>query len=194
MRCAIARRLGVMLLTSVWLVGGGAALAAKDDDDDEESKPPSPMQMLDGLKGIWSGETQGVNAVGESVRLRHSARVGNLLDGDLLVIETRALQTGGRIGEHSLAVISHDAGTGRYEIRAYAHGRAGSYPLLVTGKGVQWDVPLGRGATLRQRIDISGAEWHEVHEFLALDKPPRRTLDIQMQRRGDSDWPAAGAP
>lgn len=194
MRFTAARHLAAVLLAGVWLVSGGAALAAKDDDDDEDTKPPTPMQLLDGFKGVWSGETQGLNDVGETIRLRHSARAGNLLDGDLLLIETRAMQRGGRIGEHSLAVISHDAGTGRYEIRAYAHGRAGSYPLQVTGTGVQWDVPLGRGAKLRQRIEISGAEWREVHEFIAADKPPRRTLDIQMQRRGDSDWPAAGAP
>ena len=63
---------------------------------------------------------------------------------------------------------------------------------LVDG-GVVWELPLGPNALVRYTITLTDDTWHEIGEYIAAGQEPRRTIDIQLKRTRDTDWPAAQA-
>ena len=41
---------------------------------------------------------------------------------------------------------------------------------------------------VRYTADVTATTYHEVGEFVMPDQPPRRTFEMTLTRKGDSDW------
>ena len=93
---------------------------------------------------------------------------------------------------NAFAVVSWDEETGKYEMRSYAMGHAGTFPFALTDNGYVWEVPAGPGV-MRYEADVTATTFHEVGDFVMPGQPPHRSFEMTLTRRGDTDWPASGA-
>jgi hypothetical protein len=147
------------------------------------------MSKLGFLRGVWAGPASGTARSGDRYNVIQTERVGPMLGGDILVIEGRGYAEDGSTGFNAFGVVSWDPSTGKYEMRSYAQGHAGTFELLPTADGYRWEVPAGPGAVIRFTATIKEGAWHEVGEYIAGDKPPVRTFEMNLRRVGDTDWP-----
>jgi hypothetical protein len=147
------------------------------------------MAKLAFMRGVWAGPATGSGPGGERYRVTQTERVGPMLGGDILVIEGRGYAEDGSTGFNAFAVVSWDPRADRYEIRSYAQGRAGTFELRLTADGYVWEVPAGPGAVVRFTATIRGDTWREIGEYVAGDRPPVQTLEMDLRRVGDTDWP-----
>jgi hypothetical protein len=42
---------------------------------------------------------------------------------------------------------------------------------------------------MRFTATIKNGRWHEVGEYVAQGRPPAKTLEMNLRRVGDTDWP-----
>ena len=150
------------------------------------------MAKLNFLHGVWVGQASGTNPDRSSYAVTQTERIGPLLGGDILVIEGRGYNPDGGTGFNAFAVVSWDEETGKYEMRSYAMGNAGTFPFALTDTGYVWEVPAGPGV-MRYQADVTPTTFHEVGDFVMPGQPPHRGFEMTLTRRGDTDWPAAGA-
>lgn len=150
------------------------------------------MAKLAFMHGEWRGPASGTNPDRSSFAVTQTERIGPMLGGDILVIEGRGYNPDGATGFNAFAVISWDAETDAYEMRSYAHGYAGTFPLTLTDSGYVWEVPAGPGV-MRYEADVTATTFHEVGDFVMPGQPPHRSFEMTLTRRGDTEWPAAGA-
>lgn len=168
----------------------------------EEASSPTPtaktltrteaMARLNFLHGVWVGQASGTNPDRSSYAVTQTERIGPLLGGDILVIEGHGYNADGSTGFNAFAVVSWDEETGKYEMRSYAMGHAGTFPFALTDNGYVWEVPAGPGV-MRYEADVTATTFHEVGDFVMPGQPPHRSFEMTLTRRGDTDWPAAGA-
>ncbi|MEO1175158.1 MAG: hypothetical protein AAFX94_24345, partial [Myxococcota bacterium] len=78
--------------------------------------------------------------------------------------------------------------------RSYHRGHAGTFPFQPKKNGFVWSTPAGPNARMRYTATIKGNEWHQIGEYIAPGQPPRKTLEMNLKRIGDTGWPDAGAP
>jgi hypothetical protein len=111
----------------------------------------------------------------------------------VLVIEGTGYDAGGKVAFNAFGVISWNAQTQGYEFRAYNGGRAGTFKMTPTDTGAVWEMPAGPNANIVSTITIKDGTWHEVQQYVAQGQPARTTVEMNLKRIGDSDWPATGA-
>ncbi len=175
----------------MWIV---ATLAfAQDHPSANTPSSTALMRQLDKMKGVWIGEAKGIGADGKPYVIRQTERVGAMLDGDVLVIEGRGYASDGKLNFNAFGIISANSKEGNFEFRAYNRGRSGTYKMRLVDGGVVWELPLGPNALVRYTITLTDDTWHEIGEYIAAGQEPRRTIDIQLKRTRDTDWPAAQA-
>ncbi|HEY0052131.1 MAG TPA: DUF1579 domain-containing protein [Caulobacteraceae bacterium] len=150
------------------------------------------MARLSFMHGVWVGPASGVNPDRTAYAVTQTERIGPMLGGDVLVIEGRGYLPDGSTGFNAFAVVSYDARAGRYEIRSYTGGMAGTFPLTLTEDGYVWEVRSGPGV-MRFTATVNGDRYEEVGDFVMEGRPPVRSFQMSLARRGDTDWPAAGA-
>lgn len=151
------------------------------------------MARLSFMRGTWAGPASGTGMDGRPFQVWQTERMGPLLGGDVLVVEGRGYKDDDTTGFNAFAVISYEPRTGQYEIRSYAMGRAGTFPLTPTPDGCVWTVPAGPDRSLRYTAVVKDGVWNEVGDLLQEGKPAVRTFEMTLRRVGDTDWPAAGA-
>jgi hypothetical protein len=147
------------------------------------------MAKLGFMRGVWTGPASGTLPTGERYTVTQTERMGPMLGGDIIVLEGRGYRDDGSTGFNALAIVSWDPRAGKYEIRSYAQGRAGTFELKLTADGYTWEVPAGPGAVMRFTATIQGDTWREVGEYIAGDRPPVQTFEMNLRRVGDTDWP-----
>ena len=150
------------------------------------------MDKLAFMRGVWVGPASGVNRDGSRYAVTQVERIGPLLGGEVLVVEGRGYEADGSTGFNALGVVSWNAQEGRYEFRSWAQGQAGTFPFTLTDNGYVWEIPAGPGV-MRYTADVSETTYHEVGEFVVPGQPGRLVFEMTLTRRGDTDWPAAGA-
>lgn len=150
------------------------------------------MARLSAMYGVWSGPASGTNPDRSRYSITQTERIGPFLDGELIVAEGRGYREDGSTGFNALGVISFDEATQSYEIRAYAMGNAGTFPMTLTDTGYVWTIPAGPGQ-VTYTATITGDHYREVGVFSMPGIPPQQMFEMNLTRRGDSDWPAAGA-
>ena len=146
------------------------------------------MKALAFMDGEWRG-TATAEEVGE---MRHTERVGTLLDGTVRLVEGRAYDSAGKTRFNAFAIISYDPVRRTYMMHTHAMGYAGNYPLTVLADGFSWSHPDRPGAVVRYRATIKDGEWHEVGERVAGNARPVKTVELRVRRTGASAWPQAG--
>ncbi len=179
---------------------GSAASAQPGSTPDPSAGPWDPaarmaaqreaMKALAFLDGEWRGTARAEEFPGE---MRHTERVGTLLDGTIRLVEGRAYDSAGKPRFNAVAIISYDPVKRTYSMRSHAMGYAGDYPLTVRPDGFSWSHPAGPGATVRYTATVKDGEWHEVGERVAAEAAPVKTVELRVSRIGSEGWPEKGA-
>jgi hypothetical protein len=147
------------------------------------------MAKLAFMRGVWAGPATGTLPSGQRYTVTQTERMGPMLGGDIVVIEGRGYRDDGSTGFNAFAVVSWDPRADKYELRSYAQGQAGSFEMKLTADGYTWEIPAGPSAVIRFTATIKNDTWREVGEFVAGDKPPVQTFEMNLRRVGDTDWP-----
>lgn len=150
------------------------------------------MATLDWMNGEWVGTAEIMTGAGQTRTLRHTERIGPMLDGTLKVIEGHSYEADGSTGFNAFAILSWDDEQDRYVMRSYAQGRVGDFPLEITPTGWSWSTPARGGEIQYVTVHTDGG-WTETGDFIAPGREPMRVITLTLTRRGDSEWPAAGA-
>jgi hypothetical protein len=151
------------------------------------------MARLAFMRGVWAGPATGTLPTGQRYTVTQTERMGPMLGGDIVVVEGRGYRDDGSTGFNAFAVVSWDPRADRYELRSYAQGQVGTFEMKLTADGYTWEIPAGPGAVIRFTATIKNGTWREVGEYVAGDKPPVQTFEMNLRRVGDTDWPL-GAP
>ena len=160
-----------------------------------QPQPPRGKKAADALKamlGTWEG-TATINLPnGETMTIRQTERVGTMLDGQIVMVEGRGYNDAGDLVFNALGVISHNPSTDAWEMRSYTGGQSGTHTFEPTDDGFVWSVDNAAGR-VRYSATIDGETWTQVGELLVEGREPRKTIEMDLKRTGDCDWPAAGA-
>ncbi len=193
-----------MMKTRILLMAaliGPAASAQPGSAPDPSAGPRDPaarmaaqseaMSALAFLDGEWRGTARAEESPGE---MRHTERVGTLLDGTIRLVEGRAVDSAGKTRFNAFAIISYDPVKRTYSMRSHAMGYAGDYPLTVRPDGFSWSHPAGADATVRYTATVKDGEWHEVGERVAGDAAPVKTVELRVRRIGAGGWSQGAVP
>ena len=149
------------------------------------------MARLSFMEGRWRGPAVTTTPNGEH-RVTQTERMGPALDGTIRVIEGKGFAEDGTVVFHAFGIVSYDPRRQAYNLRSYAQGRVGDFPLRFTDTGMVWEIPAGP-MTIRYTATIGNGTWREVGERIVPGQPPRRFFEMNLVRVGDTDWPEAGA-
>lgn len=150
------------------------------------------MNKLVFMDGVWRGPASTILPSGEKHTITQTERVGPFLNGSVKVIEGRGYASDGSVTFNAFAVISYNPATHVHTMRSYAQGSVGDFVLTPTADGFAWDIPAGP-MTIRYTAVIKDGVWREVGDQIMPGKEPVRFFEMNLQRVGDTNWPAAGA-
>jgi hypothetical protein len=108
------------------------------------------------------------------------------------VVEGRGYGDDGNVAFNALGIISYDPNSKSYSMRSYALGYAGDFVLKPAADGFTWEIPAG-AITIRYTAKIKKGKWNEVGERIVPGMAPERIFEMNLERIGDTDWPA-GSP
>jgi hypothetical protein len=150
------------------------------------------MGRLAFLDGLWRGTAVAGPAGGPQRQMVQTERVGLALDGTVRVIEGRAHDADGTVLFQSFGIVSFDPSSNSFMLRAHADGQRGDFAFSVEADGYAWEVPSGPGR-VRYRARVADGRWRQAGELLLPERPPLEIFRMDLQRIGDTNWPAAGA-
>ena len=150
------------------------------------------LSQLEWMNGEWVGTAEVMVGMGQTRTLRHTERIGPMLDGVIKVIEGHSYEADGSTGFNAFAILSWDDENERYTMRSYVGGMAGDFPLEMTPAGWRWSTPA-RGGEIHYETIHDGDSWTETGDFVMPGREPMRVITLRLHRKGDSDWPAGGA-
>lgn len=150
------------------------------------------LDRLAMLDGEWRGPAHVITPDGTRIGMVQTERVGPMLDGTIRMIEGRGHAPDGRVVFNALGIVSYDPKTQSYTMRSYTGGHAGDFPLRATGDGFEWEIPSGP-ATMRYRATVRDGRRVQTGELIREGQPPLEMFGMQLERIGDSAWPAGGA-
>jgi hypothetical protein len=148
-----------------------------------------PLAYMD---GVWRGPAWTILESGEKRNVTQTERIGPFLDGSVKVIEGRGYGADGKVGFNALGIISYNLEKRGFVLHSYAMGYVGDFVLTPTADGYVWEIPAG-SMTIRYTAVIKDGTWREVGDRIVPGKDPARFFEMNLQRVGDTSWPAAGA-
>lgn len=154
-----------------------------------ERQAMAPLAFMD---GVWRGTAWSIAPSGQKHTLVQTERVGPFLEGAVKVVEGRGYDADGTMAFNAFATISYNPATKAYTMHSYAQGSVGDFTLTPSADGFVWEIPAGP-MTIRYTAVIKDGKWNEVGDRIMPGKDPVRFYEGNLQRVGDSDWPAAGA-
>ncbi len=150
------------------------------------------MASLAFMNGVWRGSAWTILLSGEKHTITQTERIGPFLDGSVKVIEGRGYDPDGRVTFNAFGTISYNAPTKIFTLHSYAQGNVGDFVLTPSADGYAWDIPAGP-VTIRYTATIKDGAWREVGDRIMPGKEPIRFFEMNLQRVGDTSWPAGGA-
>ncbi len=150
------------------------------------------LAKLSYMDGVWKGSAWTILPSGEKHVLTQTERVGPFLDGAVKVVEGRGYEADGKLAFNAFGTISYDPAKSAYTMHSYAMGFVGDYALTPTAAGFVWEIPAGP-MTIRYTATIEGGRWVEVGDRIVPGREPVRFLEMNLERVGDTSWPAEGA-
>jgi hypothetical protein len=150
------------------------------------------MDTLAFMDGVWRGPAWTLMPSGEKHHVTQTERIGPFLDGSVKVIEGRGYDSEGKVSFNAFGTVSYSPATGAYTLHSHAMGNVGDFALKPTADGYVWEIPVGP-MTIRYTATINGKKWHEVGDRIAPGQEPVRFFEMNLERVGDTKWPAEGA-
>lgn len=164
---------------------------AQETDHAAIAQQKQAMQRFAWMFGTWRGPAKGATREGPYT-VTQTERIGPMLDGTVVVIEGKGFRPDGSTGFNAFAVVSWDVPNKTYRMRSYALGHAGDFVLTPIDNGYSWQIPAGPNAVIRYTATLADGVWTEVGDFVPAGGQPRRVMEMNLTRVGDTDWPAAG--
>lgn len=190
------RKMLTSLIGVAWLaaLGTGSMLLAqgRPDSDALLASQREAMLKLSFMDGEWRGPAWTILPSGEKHAITQTERIGPILGGAVKVIEGRGYGADGSVSFNALGIISYDPAKQAYTMRSYAMGMAGDYAVTLAESGFSWEIPAG-AVTIRYTAFIRDGKWNEVGDRITPGQEPVRFFEMNLERIGDSNWPAAGA-
>lgn len=155
----------------------------------EDAKEPlAPFAWMDGR---WRGEARVLTRKGP-ITITQTERSGEALGGRIRIVEGKGYNPDGSIGFNAIGIIapSEDGG---FEMRSWTLDATGSFPIMLTDDGYEWQIPAGPGAVVRYSATYDGETWTETGHLIAEGRAPTETFHMAIKRIDHTDWPAAGA-
>ena len=149
----------------------------------------APLAFLDGQ---WRGEAWTMLPTGQKHGVVQTERVGPFLGGSVKVVEGRGYDPDGTVAFNAFGVISFDPAGKTYTLHSYAEGSVGDFPFTPHADGFTWEIAAGP-MTMRFSGVVKDGKWHEVGERLVANREPVRFFQMDLERIGDTAWPAEGA-
>ena len=150
------------------------------------------MKSLAFMDGVWRGSAWTILPSGEKHSVTQTERIGPFLDGSIKVIEGRGYDAEGKVSFNAFGTISYKPDQRSYSLHSYAQGYSGDFVLTPKEDGYVWEIPAGP-MTMRYTAVIKGGKWREIGEKIVAGKDPVQFFEMNLDRIGDTDWPAAGA-
>jgi hypothetical protein len=179
-----------LALAACLLLAGGAH--AQADTAALQAAQRQAMLPLAALDGTWRGTARVALEGGRVKELVQTERIGSMLGGTLKVIEGRGYAADGQLDFHAFAVVSFSPRTGKYNFHSHAQGQSGDFAFEPRPDGFVWTIKYGH-VIIRQTAVIKDGNWNEIGERLVEGQPPVKTVELNLRRVADTDWPAAGA-
>ena len=185
----VLRSLSPVLVAAVLAMGAIPAAAQYAPQPSGTPEHRAAIDRLDPLDGEWAGPAWSVGPGGGRIDMTQTERVGDLAGGSIKLVEGRGYTPDGKTAFNAFAVISYEPGTSAYTFTTFVDGQKHDFPLTVTPDGFVWERPAGPNAVVRFTAVIRDGKWHEVGEYIAAGQPPRRMIELNLRRVGDSRWP-----
>lgn len=179
------------LLAVAALFLAAAPSAAQEANPAAIAAQKEAMKRFEWMYGTWRGPAHGMTRAGP-YEVTQTERIGPILDGTVIVMEGKGFRPDGSVGFNAFAVLTYDVAAKRYSLRSHALGYSGDFTLNVTDSGYTWQIPAGPGATIDYKATFSQGVWTETGDYVAAGQPPRRIMEMNVRRVGDTDWPRAG--
>lgn len=177
----------VYVLAAAVLVALGGAAGARA----QEPKHLAEMEKLAFLAGDWEGEARYRTGPGQPQTVSQRETAERRLGGTVLVVEgigtTRpAGGEGARVVHHAFAVLSYDAGAGRFMVRAYkADGQTIDAEATVGDRTLAWGFQDPRAGRIRYTVTLTErGEWHEVGEATRDGAVWHKFMEMTLSRVG----------
>lgn len=178
------KKLAIYSILSVSaLISANLTLAQENQSADSH-----PLEFM---FGEWVGEASGVAPDRTPYSVTQTERVGPMLDGEIVVIEGRGYSAQGDTAFNAFAVVSKSGPDGTWEMRSYSGGRAGTFPFELTQSGYVWSTPAGPNAIMQYTATFDGNSWSQIGQYVVEGAEPVQVFQMNLERVGDSDWPAA---
>lgn len=174
-------------LPVVFLLAASAVAQPPDGKANREA-----LKKLDFLAGKWTGDAAVTQGPKGKITVKQAETVEYRLGGTVLLIEGKG--TGKLPGQdkegvvfNALAVVSYDAQSDKYSIKAYrAEGHSVDAVLTLAdgGKGFVWGFKEPtRGTEVRYTMTLTGkGEWHEVGEYSLDGKAWTKFIEMTLTR------------
>ena len=188
------RRFATMLMTVAVVAVAPRMTAAQPGYDPVATiaAQRTAMEPLAFMNGAWRGTAWMLSPAGEKHTITQTERIGPFLDGSVKLIEGRGYDDKGNVSFNALGIVSFNPDSKAYSIRSYAMGHAGDFVFQPGADGFTWEIPAGP-STMRYTAVIKDGRWHEYGDRIVSGQPPVRFFEMNLERVGDSDWPAGGA-
>ena len=171
----------IPFLTTVALFIAATISAAPASPDVGTHK--TAMQKLSFLVGNWRGDATLMGHEGKETKIIQTEQVEYRLDGSIMIIEGTGRNEAGRVLFNAFAVISYDAPTEKYRIRAWSGGNFIETEFKVGDKIFEWGFNQGPAAVVhRMSLDAKG-KWSETSEIKLPDGKSFTSLRMLLSRQ-----------
>jgi hypothetical protein len=151
--------------------------------------PPKPeaqiaaMKKLDYMAGVWEGE--GWIEMGSRMTFRGTETVQRKLNGLALLVEGAFVSPQNVPVHTTLAVISYDPKTNKYDFDTWlGTGSSGEHELVLLDNGWQWEIHPPMGGVIRYTMTLTEAgEWLEIGERSKDGTEWKKFFEMKLKKK-----------
>jgi hypothetical protein len=162
----------------------GMTIAAQQLPGNGAQVQREAMQKLAFLAGRWSGPVTVIRGPGGPLHLTQTENVAFKLDGLVLLIEGQSSGADGKGRFQALATIAYDDATRSYHIRAYNEGHYLDTELTVLADGFSWGFQGGPAHVVNTMHLGAKGQWQETTEVTFGSNPPRKSVEMVLEKQG----------
>jgi hypothetical protein len=174
---------GFLMCTALAVLLLNVGLMAQQPASNSINIQREAMHKLAFLAGQWSGPVTITRGPGASLHLTQSEEVQYKLDGLVLLIQGKSTGADGEAQFQALATVAYDDETQSYRFRAYHDGHYIDTELSLLADGFSWGFTAGPAHIVNTMHLTHAGEWQETTDVTMGSGPPRRSMDMLLQRR-----------